>query len=96
MYSQGPKTHRRRALMAWEDGSAGNVKMQAPFPYNKIGMLVGGTGMSPMTQALHAILGDTTDVQVSMIYGSRNQDDILGKEVLNAWASSGEHSDLLP
>jgi cytochrome-b5 reductase len=72
---------------------AGNVKMQAPFPYKKIGMLVGGTGMSPMTQALHAILGDTTDVQVSMIYGSRNQDDILGKELLHAWAAEGEHSD---
>jgi cytochrome-b5 reductase len=69
----------------------GNVKMQAPFPYKKIGMLVGGTGMSPMTQALHAILGDnTTGVEVTMIYGSRNQDDILGKELLHEWAAASD------
>jgi cytochrome-b5 reductase len=60
-----------------------NVKTQAPFPYKKIGMLVGGTGVAPMFQALHAILGDTNDgPHVTMIYGSRKQEDILGKELV--------------
>jgi cytochrome-b5 reductase len=70
-----------------------NVKMQAPFPYKKIGMLVGGTGVTPMTQALHAILGEAASdgPHVSMIYGSRNQEDILGKELLHKWAA--DHPD---
>jgi cytochrome-b5 reductase len=69
-----------------------NVKTQAPFPYKKIGMLVGGTGMTPMTQALHAVLGEqNAGPHVSMIYGSRKQEDILGKELLHKWAA--DHPD---
>jgi cytochrome-b5 reductase len=70
-----------------------NVKTQAPFPYKKIGMLVGGTGVTPMTQALHAILGGESEggPHVSMIYGSSKQEDILGKELLHKWAA--DHPD---
>merc|ERR1711879_282007 len=63
-----------------------NVKIQAPFPFKEIGMIVGGTGITPMIQALHAILDDdTNDVKVKMLYGSRIQDDILGIELLSEW-----------
>jgi cytochrome-b5 reductase len=66
-----------------------NVKMQAPFPYKKVCMLVGGTGITPMVQALHAILGDSaSSVEAIMLYGSRVSDDILGKELLDSWGSS--------
>jgi cytochrome-b5 reductase len=70
-----------------------NVKIQAPFQYKKIGMLVGGTGLTPMVQALHAILGDPSCVQehVSMLYGSRVATDILGQELLEIWAK--KHAD---
>mmetsp|Transcript_20820 Transcript_20820/g.35501 ORF Transcript_20820/g.35501 Transcript_20820/m.35501 type:complete len:287 (-) Transcript_20820:1735-2595(-) len=64
-----------------------NVKTQAPFAYKKIGMLVGGTGITPMIQALHAILGDKNcEIKVDMLYGSRVSTDILGKEMLDSWA----------
>jgi len=63
-----------------------NVKIQAPFAQKKIGMIVGGTGITPMVQALHAILGDSeNDTEVSMLYGSRESSDILGKELLDSW-----------
>ena len=46
-----------------------------------------------MIQALHAILGDgpsdqksTTD-EVTLLYGSRNKNDILGGDMLRRWAS---------
>jgi len=67
-----------------------NVKIQAPFPQKQIAMLVGGTGVTPMIQALHAILGDTASAttKVSLLYGSRNSKDILGKELLDAWEAS--------
>lgn len=64
-----------------------NVKTQAPFQWKKIAMLVGGTGITPMVQALHAILGDkSSEIQVDMLYGSRVSSDILGKEMLDSWS----------
>jgi cytochrome-b5 reductase len=65
---------------------AANVKIQAPFPQKHIVMLVGGTGVTPMIQALHAILGDeTASNQVTMLYGSKEASDILGKELVDSW-----------
>lgn len=64
-----------------------NVKIQYPFNKAKIGMLVGGTGIAPMIQALHAILGTATDkTKVSVLYGSRTAQDILCRQVLDEWA----------
>jgi len=64
-----------------------NVKMQAPFPLQKVAMIVGGTGITPMIQALHATLGTKYNkTQISMLYGSRTSKDILGKELLDSWS----------
>lgn len=40
-----------------------------------------------MIQALHAILGDERNSQtkVTMLYGSRTSDDILGKDIIDEW-----------
>jgi cytochrome-b5 reductase len=65
-----------------------NVKIQAPFRQKKIVCLVGGTGITPMIQALHAILGDEeAENEVVMLYGSREAGDILGKTMIDAWAA---------
>lgn len=64
-----------------------NVKLQAPFSQKKIIMMVGGTGITPMVQALHAILDDDdSDNEVVLFYGSRTEDDILGRDLIDAWA----------
>ena len=66
-----------------------NIKTQFPFKPKTIGMLVGGTGVAPMIQALHAILGtEGSGTQVKMIYGSRTEDDILAKDTVDAWAAA--------
>lgn len=72
-----------------------NVKIQHPYGNPKfIGMIAGGTGISPMLQALHAILGEDEQdspedsTKVSLLYGSRTADDILGKEMLDVWSDS--------
>jgi len=63
-----------------------NVKVQAPFPFKKIGMIAGGTGITPMIQALHAILGDEQNsIKVNMLYGSQESSDILGVDLLENW-----------
>merc|ERR1712232_1004749 len=51
-------------------------------------MLVGGTGITPMIQALHAVLGTAgDDTTVRMIYGNKTQNDILCKDLLDKWAA---------
>jgi cytochrome-b5 reductase len=72
-----------------------NVKIQASEfagnnRYEHIVMLVGGTGITPMIQALHAILGDAerSKTKVTMLYGSKTSDDILGAALLRNWAAS--------
>jgi len=68
-----------------------NVKIQYPFGSPKfIAMLAGGTGITPMIQALHAILGDKEGAteKTHLLYGSRTKDDILGQDMLDRWSSS--------
>jgi len=65
-----------------------NVKIQYPFKSSHITMLIGGTGITPAIQALHAILGTPDDkTTVNLIWGNKTQDDILGKELLETWAA---------
>lgn len=66
-----------------------NVKLQYPFNKAHIGMVVGGTGITPCIQALHAILGTATDkTKVSVLYGSRTAEDILCRQVLDEWVKT--------
>jgi cytochrome-b5 reductase len=66
-----------------------NVKIQYPFNKKKVGILCGGTGVAPMIQALHAVLGTPGDpTLVSMLYGSKCRNDILAQELLDSWAST--------
>merc|ERR1711953_472760 len=65
---------------------AKNVKIQYPFGKKNVAMLVGGTGITPMVQALHAILGTAGDAtKVTMLYGSKTQKDILCLDLLSKW-----------
>ena len=74
-----------------------NVKIQYPFSSPKqILMIAGGTGITPMIQALHALLGEEESARktekVTLLYGSRTADDILGEDMLNHWAAT--HKDI--
>ena len=63
-----------------------NVKTQYPFSAKKVGMLAGGTGITPMLQALHAILGSPDDeTEVSLVYGSKTSEGILARDTLHEW-----------
>lgn len=64
-----------------------NVKKQYPFHAKHITMLVGGTGINPMIQALHAILGNPADTtKVNLIFGNKTQEDMLANDLLDSWA----------
>lgn len=53
----------------------------------KIGMLAGGTGITPMYQLIRAICEDPRDTtEVSLIYANRTEGDILLREELETFA----------
>ena len=71
-----------------------NVKIQYPFGKARIGMIAGGSGITPMIQALHALLGTRGDAtEVFLLYSSKTYDDILARELLDSWAAA--HADRL-
>lgn len=58
-----------------------------PGQYTKIGMIAGGTGLTPMFQILHNVLhapGNTT--MVTLLYSNKTADDILLSKELEALA----------
>ncbi|KAL7918695.1 hypothetical protein ACQKWADRAFT_330486 [Trichoderma austrokoningii] len=53
----------------------------------KIGMVAGGTGITPMYQLIRAICEDDTDTtEISLIYANRTEEDILLRKELDAFA----------
>jgi len=73
----------------------GNVKpWRYPFGKKSITMLAGGTGIAPMYQALHALLGTAGDTtQVRLIYSNASPKDIMLRAELDAMAA--EHPNRL-
>lgn len=71
-----------------------NVKRQYPFGKKNVAMIAGGTGIAPMIQALHAVLGNNDDdTAVTILYGSQKSDQILAQQLLDEWTVS--HGDQL-
>lgn len=53
----------------------------------KIGMIAGGTGITPMYQLIRAICEDDTDTtEISLIYANRTEEDILLRKELDTFA----------
>ncbi|KAJ6111559.1 Cytochrome b5 [Penicillium sp. IBT 18751x] len=53
----------------------------------KIGMVAGGTGITPMYQVIRAICENETDTtEISLIYANRSESDILLREELETFA----------
>ncbi|KAF5204204.1 Nadh-cytochrome b5 reductase-like protein [Thalictrum thalictroides] len=61
----------------------------SPNMKKHIGMIAGGTGITPMLQIIEAILKNSDDnTKVSLIYGNVSPDDILLKEKLDILSAS--------
>lgn len=55
----------------------------------KIGMIAGGTGITPMYQLIRAICEDDTDTtEISLIYANRTEEDILLRKELDTFAKN--------
>jgi len=76
------------------------IKIQGPFPtlpYEKnmkkrIGMIAGGSGITPMIQILENILStEDDDTEVTLIYGNITDEDIMLWEALEVWSEKYEN-----
>jgi len=74
-----------------------NVKLQYPFAISSsnktpsdILMVTGGTGITPILQALHPLLADpqSTTNNITLLYGSKSvKDGILAEQLLTYWCT---------
>uniref|UniRef100_A0A7S2QRW4 NADH-cytochrome b5 reductase n=1 Tax=Norrisiella sphaerica TaxID=552664 RepID=A0A7S2QRW4_9EUKA len=67
--------------------TSANVKVQYPFGKKSIIMLAGGTGITPMYQALQSIFKydeHDNDLEVTLLYGNKTEEDIMLREELEA------------
>ena len=78
---------------------AKNIKIQHPFSYRHITMIAGGTGITPMYQALSQMFGggaaggseaSQARTEVSLLYGSATEADILLRDELDELARHAE------
>ncbi|KAG9994756.1 hypothetical protein KCU78_g18278, partial [Aureobasidium melanogenum] len=69
-------------------GPKGAMKYKKGYA-KKIGMVAGGTGITPHYQLIRSICEDRTDTtEVSLVYANRTEDDILLRSELDAWAKA--------
>ena len=66
-----------------------NVKRQYPFGARQLVLIAGGTGITPMLQALQALLGTADDAtEVTLLYSSKTEADIIARSALDVWAAT--------
>lgn len=55
--------------------------------YRHIGMVAGGSGITPMLQVIDEILSNKDDkTQVSLVFANQTESDIILKDRIDAWA----------
>jgi cytochrome-b5 reductase len=67
-----------------------NIKAQYPFGLRAITMLAGGTGITPMYQALQLLAKADDKTEVTLLYGNKSPEDILLKDELAALEAQSE------
>ncbi|KAK1751247.1 hypothetical protein QBC47DRAFT_454634 [Echria macrotheca] len=64
----------------------------SPTYARRIGMIAGGTGITPMFQLIRAVCEDETDdTSISLIYANNTEDDILLRQELDGFALQCPH-----
>jgi cytochrome-b5 reductase len=60
----------------------------SPNQFKEIGLIGGGTGITPLYQVVHEVLKNSADhTKITLLYGSKTPDDILLKPELDALAA---------
>ena len=77
---RGKLTYRGRGELAITDSLGRNERVTR---VSRLGMIAGGTGITPMYQIIQAIFRDTSDTtQISLLFANQTEEDILIREEL--------------
>ncbi|KAJ2702546.1 NADH-cytochrome b5 reductase [Coemansia sp. IMI 203386] len=75
-------------------GPRGSFKYSANM-VRCIGMIAGGTGITPMYQVIQHVLENPQDkTQIKLVFANVNEDDILLREQLDKWAAEHDNFDV--
>ncbi|KAI1855525.1 hypothetical protein JX265_004608 [Neoarthrinium moseri] len=90
VYPQGLMTQHLATMRVGETidirGPKGSMQY-GPGYAKRIGMIAGGSGITPMFQLIRAICADESDdTQISLIYANNTEEDILLREELDGFA----------
>jgi len=58
-------------------------KEKATTPYKSLGLIAGGSGITPCLQVATAVLAADLDVQIKLLYANQTPEDILCQEELD-------------
>lgn len=53
----------------------------------KIGMLAGGTGITPMLQIIGAVVREGSALEMSLVFANKSEDDILLRDMIEGLVS---------
>ncbi|KIW95438.1 uncharacterized protein Z519_04022 [Cladophialophora bantiana CBS 173.52] len=91
IYEQGMMTRHLDSLQVGDEiefrGPIGPMKYRSGL-CKHIGMIAGGTGITPMYQLIRAICEDTSDnTTIGLLYANNTEEDILLRPQLDHWAA---------
>ncbi|KAK4446743.1 YWTD domain-containing protein [Podospora aff. communis PSN243] len=95
VYDQGAMTQYLASMSVGQTidirGPKGAMQYSRKYA-TKIGMIAGGTGITPMYQLIRAICEDDSDnTQISLIYANNTEEDILLRDELQGFAVQCPH-----
>ncbi|CAD6921565.1 unnamed protein product [Tilletia controversa] len=68
-------------------GPIEKFQFDRPNIFEEVGLIAGGTGITPHWQLIHKLLNDPEDkTKITLIYANKSQDDILLREEFDRWA----------
>jgi cytochrome-b5 reductase len=49
---------------------------------SKIGLIAGGTGITPMLQIIHAVVQENSGIELYLLYANQREEDILLRQTI--------------
>ncbi|CAN0362669.1 unnamed protein product [Ascophyllum nodosum] len=63
------------------------IKRREDRKVRKLGMMAGGTGITPMLQVINAIMREGAGLEMSLIFANKSEDDILLRDMIEKLAA---------
>jgi cytochrome-b5 reductase len=65
-----------------------SIKGRPDRVVSKIGLIAGGTGITPMLQIIHAVVQENSGIELYLLYAVQREEDILLRQTIEELAVS--------